>query len=97
MDIAGTGQSAEVRALCVSLVVQAVVSYRSVPRILGLFGSAINWTLRLGLGLLNQVGAIDAPWLAIIDHSIDIGVNHRPKVSTCQHPIFSSCGANQGF
>jgi len=37
------------------------------------FTSVINWTLRLGLGLLNQVGAIDVPWLAIIDHSIDIG------------------------
>jgi hypothetical protein len=86
-DIAGAGQAAEVRALCVSLVVRAVVSYRSVPRILELFDasmplglgwvphftSVINWTLRLGLGLLNQVGAIDAPWLAIIDHSIDIG------------------------
>ena len=80
-------QRAEVRALCVLLVVQAVVSYRSVPRILDLLGGAmvyglgwvphftsvINWTLRLGLGLLGQVTAIDAPWLAIIDHSIDIG------------------------
>ena len=87
MNRAGIGQPAETRALCVLLVVQAVVSYRSVPRILGLFGAAkmpglgwvphftsvINWTLRLGLGLLGQVTAIDAPWLAIIDHSIDIG------------------------
>ena len=75
------------RALCVLLVIQAVVSYRSVPRILSLFKaetmpgltwiphftSVINWTLRLGLGLLNQVKAITPPWLAIIDHSIDIG------------------------
>jgi len=49
VDIAGTGQSAEVRALCVSLVVQAVVSYRSVPRILGLSGAAMppgpGWVL----------------------------------------------------
>ena len=66
---------------------QAIVSFRSVPRILGLlnreaslgmtwvphFTSAINWTLRLGLGLLQQVVPIDTPWLAIIDHSIDIG------------------------
>lgn len=69
------------------LVIQAVVSYRSVPRILTLFKtlpgshldwvphftSVINWTLRLGLGLLWQVARIEAPWLAIIDHSIDIG------------------------
>jgi hypothetical protein len=71
----------------VLLVIQAVVSYRSIPRILNLinshtacglswiphFTSVINWTLQLGLGLLKQVKPIDTPWLAIIDHSIDIG------------------------
>lgn len=81
------GQAQEVRTLCVLLVIQAVVSYRSVPRILNLFNaltgfglgwiphftSVINWTLRLGLGLLKQVQPISEPWLAIIDHSIDIG------------------------
>lgn len=65
----------------------AIVSYRSVPRILGLFNtntslqlswtphftSIINWTLRLGLGVLKQVAPISQPWVAIIDHSIDIG------------------------
>lgn len=69
------------------LAIQAVVSYRSVPRILAIveqqarlepgwiphFTSVINWTLRLGLGLLAQVAPICAPWIAIIDHSIDIG------------------------
>lgn len=69
------------------LVLKAVVSYRSVPRILNLFNtktslklvwtphftSIINWTLRLGLGLLKQVDYLNKPWLAIIDHSIDIG------------------------
>ncbi len=63
------------------------MSYRSIPRILDLFRtntvlglgwvphftSVINWTLRLGLGLLNQVKPISQTWLAIIDHSIDIG------------------------
>lgn len=53
----------QVRTLCIMLVLQAVVSYRSVPRILNLFNtrtgltngwiphftSVINWTLRLGL------------------------------------------------
>jgi len=71
----------------VLLVTQAVVSYRSIPRILALFNertpltlgwiphftSVINWTLRLGLGLLKQVKPISTPWLAIVDHSIDIG------------------------
>lgn len=65
----------------------AVVSYRSVPRILQLlqqytpfsfgwvphFTSVINWTLKLGLSQLKQVVPISKPWLAIIDHSIDIG------------------------
>ncbi len=37
------------------------------------FTSVINWTLRLGLGLLKQVKPINKPWVAIIDHSIDIG------------------------
>lgn len=67
--------------------IQAVVSYRSVPRILQLFHtktslnlkwiphftSTINWTLRLGLGLLKQVKPTQHDWAAIIDHSIDIG------------------------
>jgi len=69
------------------LVIQAVVSYRSIPRILDLFNkktplalkwgphftSVINGTLRLGLGRLKQVKPTGKPWLAIIDHSIDIG------------------------
>ena len=64
-----------------------MVSYRSIPRIFHLFNintplelgwvphftSVINWSLRLGLGLLKQVSPIKKPWLAIIDHSIDIG------------------------
>jgi len=67
------------------LAINAVVSYRSIPRILELFKltvhfesnwtpnftSVINWTLRLGL--LKQVKTISEPWVAIIDHSIDIG------------------------
>lgn len=75
------------RIFCVLLVLQAAVSFRSVPRILGLsqnqglmgacwvphFTSVINWSLRIGLGLLKQVAPIDTPWMAIIDHSIDVG------------------------
>jgi len=37
------------------------------------FTSVINWSLRVGLGLLNQVKTIAKPWVAIMDHSIDIG------------------------
>lgn len=75
------------RSLCVQLVLNAVVSYRSVPRILEVFEqntqlglqwvphftSVINWTLRYGLGLLQQVSPINEPWIAILDHSIDVG------------------------
>ena len=80
-------QAWKTRSLCIFLVLQAVVSYRSIPRILALFHatghgssnwiphftSVINWTLRLGLGLLEQVKPTTRPWIAIIDHSIDIG------------------------
>jgi hypothetical protein len=37
------------------------------------FTSVINWVLRLGLALLQQVAPTVEPWLAIVDHSIDIG------------------------
>ena len=67
---------------------QAVVSFRSVPKILNLFQrttlatlhwiphftSVINWTQRLGLAMLDQVSPITTPWFAIIDLSIDVGV-----------------------
>lgn len=81
-------QAQQTQALCVLLVIQCVVSFRSVPRILRtIFGqsgsssgywiphftSVINWTYRFGLGLLRQVTPITTPWVAIIDHTIDIG------------------------
>lgn len=80
-------KSQQIRLLCLLIVFQGVVSYRSVPRILSLvnqttpltlgwiphFTSIINWTLRLGLGMLKQVKPITQPWVAILDHSIDIG------------------------
>lgn len=87
MTITNIVDSKKIRILCILLVLKAVVSYRSVPRILNLFNtqtslklgwtphftSIINWTLRLGLGLLKQVDYLNKPWIAIIDHSIDIG------------------------
>jgi hypothetical protein len=66
------------------LILFACVSFRAVPRILGFFLSAaewiphftsvINWTLRVGLALLNQVAPVNDAWVVILDHSIDIGV-----------------------
>ena len=86
-NVININQAAETRTLCILLILQAVVSFRSVPRILELFNahtslnlpwtphftSVINWTLRVGLGRLKQVQFITQPWVAIMDHSIDVG------------------------
>jgi len=85
----------------------AVVSYRSVPRILKLFQSktnysvgwvphftsVINWSLRLGLCLLNQVQTITKPWVAIIDHSIDIGTKKALVVLRVEVDALSNRGS----
>jgi hypothetical protein len=89
------------------LTLNAVVSYRSVPRILELFKSktnyavswvphftsVINWSLRLGLGLLTQVQAITKPWVAIIDHSIDIGTKKALVVLRVEVDALSKRGS----
>ena len=94
-------QPQQIRILCVLMVLDGMVSYRSVPRILELFNlrtplelpwipnftSVINWSLRVGLGLLYQVSPTCEPWIAIIDHSIDIGTKKalvvlRVKIET---------------
>ncbi len=86
-NLTNASNSQNIRSLCILMILQAVVSYRSVPRILKLFNtvsqirfswiphftSVINWSLRFGLGKLQQVKPIDQPWIAIVDHSIDIG------------------------
>jgi len=85
----------------------AVVSYRSVPRILELFKSktnysvgwvphftsVINWSLRLGLGLLSQVETLTKPWVAIIDHSIDIGTKKALVVLRVELDALSKRGS----
>ena len=85
----------------------AVVSYRSVPRILELFKSktnyavgwvphftsVINWSLRLGLGLLAQIQAVTKPWVAIIDHSIDIGTKKALVVLRVEVDALSKRGS----
>jgi len=85
----------------------AVVSYRSVPRILELFKSktnyvvgwvphftsVINWSLRLGLGLLTQVQTSTKPWVAIIDHSIDIGTKKALVVLRVEVDALSKRGS----
>lgn len=84
-----------------------MVSYRSVPRILEIFKqrttftstwiphftSVINWTLCLGLGLLKQVQPITEPWVAIIDHSIDIGTKKAMVVLRVSMDALSKRGS----
>ena len=86
------------------LILKAIVSYRSVPRILNLFNSktifktkwiphftsVINWTSRFGLGLLKQIEKINEPWVAIIDHSIDIGTKKVLVILRVRLDIFKN-------
>jgi hypothetical protein len=71
------------QARCVLLAVVAVIPFRSVPRVLKVmqyrgwiphFTSVINWSLRVGLCLLEQVKPVEEPWIAILDMSIDVAV-----------------------
>ena len=92
----------QIRILTILLILEAIVSYRSVLRILNLFNSktifktkwvphftsVINWTSRFGLGLLKQVEQISDPWIAIIDHSINIGIKKVLVVLRVKLDIF---------
>lgn len=85
--VVGLREAEQVRALCIVWVLQGVVSFRSVPRLLRAvndilgsicswvphFTSVINWTQRIGLGLLGAVAPCSSPWIALMDMSIDIG------------------------
>lgn len=53
----------------------------------------INWTLRLGLGLLKQVQPLTEPWFAIIDHSIDIGTKKAMVVLRVTAKTLSTRGS----
>lgn len=90
--------------LCLHLFIHAVVSFRSIPRLINQFElctpltlgwqphftSVINWMHRLGLGLLNQVKKIEEDWLAIIDHSIGIGTKKALVVLRVRVDILST-------
>ena len=52
------------------------------------FSSIINWTCRVGKGLLNKVKKIDKKWIAIADHSIDIGIKQVFIVLRVELDIF---------
>ncbi|WP_219340011.1 hypothetical protein [Spartinivicinus marinus] len=88
------------------MVLRAFVSFRSVPRILSVlnaqratpygwiphFTSVINWTLRIGLACLNQVTESKEPWVAIMDHSIVIGVKKVLVVLRVPIKVFAKKG-----
>lgn len=77
-----------VRAVSVLIVINAVVSFRSVPRIFAAiignalvpafkvpcYNSVINWTMRYGLHRLSNVSKIKESWFAIVDMSINTGL-----------------------
>jgi hypothetical protein len=75
-----------VQVLAIQLILEAHVSFRSVPRILALlaarFGlilsiphytTIIEWTLRIGLAALQSATAVPWPWIGILDFSIQCG------------------------
>lgn len=88
--------------LLIFLVIEGVISYRSSTRVLKIFQerstldiqwiphftSVINWTCRVGKGLLSQVTKINEPWIAIADHSIDIGIKQVFVVLRVKRDIF---------
>lgn len=57
------------------------------------FTSVINWSLRFGLGLLAQVAPVCEPWVAIIDHSIDIGTKKALVVLRVRTDALSQRGS----
>ena len=88
--------------LLIFLVIEGVISYRSSIRVLKIFQkrspldiqwiphftSVINWACRVGKGLLEQVTKINEPWIAIADHSIDIGIKQVFVVLRVKSDIF---------
>ncbi len=76
----------DLRAFAVFLAVVCGISFRATPRVLSAvstqvhtlswiphFTSVTNWSLRLGLALLEQVVMRQEKWVAIIDCSVSIG------------------------
>lgn len=97
---------AEIRIISVLLVINAVVSFRSIPRILSFlptlcgkalswipdYTSVINWHLRVGVFLLQSVTKICEPWVAIMDCSIDIGTRKALVVLRVPISVLSLTG-----
>lgn len=75
------------QVFAILLVFLAVVSFRSVPKILRLsgksfslpfkvphFSTVIDWCLRVGLAAKESVCQQSEPWIALVDLSIDVGL-----------------------
>ena len=89
---------------CVELFLKTRISFRGIGKVvkhLNPFGhiphltSVINWVLRVGLSLLQQVQPISKPWIAIIDHSIDIGSKKVLVVLRVKVDVFESADCLQ--
>ena len=88
-----------IRVLLILLFIEGVISYRSTIRVLKIFQkqtqidiqwiphftSVINWTQRVGVGLVD---IINKDWIAIMDHSIDIGRKQLFVVLRVEKDIF---------
>ena len=68
-------------------------AFYGVPSWIPHFSSVINWTQRVGLALLKQVAPIQEPWLAILDHSIDIGVKQAFVVLRVRCDVLAERGS----
>lgn len=56
------------------------------------FTSTINWVNRVGVGMLKEIGKISEPWIAIIDHSINIGTKKLFVVLRVKMSVLSDRG-----
>jgi len=88
-----------IQSECVELFLKTRISFRGIGKVvkhlnpfdhIPHFTSVINWVLRFGLSLLQQAQPISAPWIAMIDHSIDIGSKKVLVVLRVKVDVFES-------
>jgi hypothetical protein len=98
------------RVLCVLLAIAAVLSFRSVPRVLKQmqphlalplpiphFTSVINWSLRVGLAKTRSIAPSSVPWVALIDMSIDAGIQKLFVVLSVSLDVLARKGSAVGL
>lgn len=89
---------------CVELFLKTRISFRGIGNVvkhlnpfdhIPHFTSVINGVLRFGLSLLQQAKPISEPWIAVIDHSIDIGSKKVLVVLRVKADVFESTNCLQ--